>query len=670
MAMFLISAFFMIVAELRSGRIIWSLLLPKEVRVNIRRLARSELWVSLMNMSEYDNIKTGDCSTRAVSRGDTDELLSTWTEVDGSDLDLLDLPPLMIGISRKVKVISMRESDHEGEGMVTHESLQEMIKSRSKKRLPYASRNVLSNLGDERWSWNLHNHALRWPVLENVLEIPHSKVKKAIPSGHVFVNEERDNSLLTYQAQSMSQRPGASMVSHVREMFTLDFLSQDEKILDAKMEARGHYYYDCNYRVYEGIVGGNVEANLLSRNSSFSWKSFAFSEMSNEAAEELSRQGIDMSPTPDPRMWLLPAGTAMQLRYSESHIMRLQLTGSAQYTLFPPSALPSLSLFPTGHVSRWQSQVQLYDPDPLNRKAHFPLFQSWQERSESMWKFNNNNAALKVTLSPGDVLYVPPFWGVHSEAVKGISTVLDVPSLSADQLALVEAWHMRLPLQDPALYTRGDPTGADKYKGEEKSPDAAADPVEVSYLERVVAAKVYLVHILSRCPSLRQYFQSPRHFARRLYQGRYKAMYTPNSLFMKPYKTLLSEEASSSSSSHDMPAPSLSGFQCFREREGEVIAAVARLNSEYLISRAEFVASCVEDPAVPPGAKLVWMEGYAERVAAWAMAAGLDSASASKASDRHEGGLKFLLSCLDQDGFVEVEEEGGSIHLDTNTNSA
>ena len=64
------------------------------------------------------------------------------------------------------------------------------------------------------------------------------------------------------------------------------------------------------------------------------------------------------------------------------------------------------------------------------------------------------------------------------------------------------------------------------------------------------------------------------------------------------------------------------------------------------------------------------MEGYAERVAAWAMAAGLDSASASKASDRHEGGLKFLLSCLDQDGFVEVEEEGGSIHLDTNTNSA
>ena len=86
------------------------------------------------------------------------------------------------------------------------------------------------------------------------------------------------------------------------------------------------------------------------------------------------------------------------------------------------------------------------------------------------------------------------------------------------------------------------------------------------------------------------------------------------------------------------------------------------------MSRAEFIASCVEDPAVPVGAKIVWLESFAERVAAWAMSKNIDLDSVDRpfASDRHEAGLRFLLSCLHQDHFVEVEEEGDSIRIDGN----
>ena len=93
-----------------------------------------------------------------------------------------------------------------------------------------------------------------------------------------------------------------------------------------------------------------------------------------------------------------------------------------------------------------------------------------------------------------------------------------------------------------------------------------------------------------------------------------------------------------------------------------------KLDSHYLASRADFVASSVEDPAVPLGAKVTWVESYVERVAAWAMAAGSSPSSPSIASNRHEDGLKFILSCLQIDKYVEVEleEEGGAILLDTN----
>jgi hypothetical protein len=118
---------------------------------------------------------------------------------------------------------------------------------------------------------------------------------------------------------------------------------------------------------------------------------------------------VDLSVTQSPSMWLLPEGTALQLRYAESHRTRLQLVGRANYTLFPPSALPSLSLYPSGHAARWQSQVQLYDPEPSSQQSNFPQFFSWLQRSQSSWstrekvssKTADGGAVMRATLEEG-----------------------------------------------------------------------------------------------------------------------------------------------------------------------------------------------------------------------------------------------------------------------------
>ena len=106
-------------------------------------------------------------------------------------------------------------------------------------------------------------------------------------------------------------------------------------------------------------------------------------------------------------------------------------------------------------------------------------------------------------------------------------------------------------------------------------------------------------------------------------------------------------------------------FTCYtcedQDRSQELNKAVERLNSRLLTNRAAFIAACVEDASVPMAVKLLWLENYAERIASWAM--GL---SRKGNSNHYEEGLRFLLSCLDMDDFVPVEdeeEEGGAIIL-------
>lgn len=49
-----------------------------------------------------------------------------------------------------------------------------------------------------------------------------------------------------------------------------------------------------------------------------------------------------------------------------------------------------------------------------------------------------------ILLHPGEVLYIPPYWIIHSEAIT-LSFIIDVLSLSKEQDLLMPAYHMSLP---------------------------------------------------------------------------------------------------------------------------------------------------------------------------------------------------------------------------------
>lgn len=106
-----------------------------------------------------------------------------------------------------------------------------------------------------------------------------------------------------------------------------------------------------------------------------------------------------------------------------------------------------------------------------------------------------------VHLQAGEVLYIPPYWMVHSES-HSISVILDVLSVSLEQRLILPAWYTELPFDPQALHTTE---------------------------QRIVSAQVFLVHVLSRVQGV----SSVLKFANALYQSRFAALYPEDGLFMQ-----------------------------------------------------------------------------------------------------------------------------------------
>ena len=180
--------------------------------------------------------------------------------------------------------------------------------------------------------------ATKWPILEDVYALP--RINKEVDSQgqHVFLTEELASnvSLIDFQASNLDRRPSVNRVTRIRELLTVDFMAQD----GGHQASYGqNYHYSTNYRVFEGIVGGSSDANLLldkvektdehasvenSGNSSgnkLSWRSLSFDEFkAGNASARLKERGINISSgasiTP---LSLLPHAMALQLRYAEHH---------------------------------------------------------------------------------------------------------------------------------------------------------------------------------------------------------------------------------------------------------------------------------------------------------------------------------------------------------------
>ena len=105
-----------------------------------------------------------------------------------------------------------------------------------------------------------------------------------------------------------------------------------------------------------------------------------------------------------------PRGITTQSHYDEPHNMFVQLLGSKTFTLIPPCAMDGLYLYPDLHQRARKVQVPLNKISTLQELIgfSFPLFQKYilgGRSTDSVDPYLSH-----VTVRPGDILYLPPFW--------------------------------------------------------------------------------------------------------------------------------------------------------------------------------------------------------------------------------------------------------------------
>jgi len=100
-------------------------------------------------------------------------------------------------------------------------------------------------------------------------------------------------------------------------------------------------------------------------------------------------------------IWIGVTDITTPVHYDLPHNFYVQLYGRKRFLLFPPDQWKYLYLFPRIHPSTRMSQVDWLDPENI---AMFPLLTSLGPPYE-------------VLLEPGDILYIPPYWGHHVSAV-------------------------------------------------------------------------------------------------------------------------------------------------------------------------------------------------------------------------------------------------------------
>jgi hypothetical protein len=99
-------------------------------------------------------------------------------------------------------------------------------------------------------------------------------------------------------------------------------------------------------------------------------------------------------------MWIAARRTITDAHYDMMHNLLAQLQGARVVTLFPPSETPFMYPYPMRTLHWHHSQVQVDAPD-LSR---FPRF--------------SQARAVRVELTPGDILFIPRGWWHQVEATE------------------------------------------------------------------------------------------------------------------------------------------------------------------------------------------------------------------------------------------------------------
>jgi hypothetical protein len=134
----------------------------------------------------------------------------------------------------------------------------------------------------------------------------------------------------------------------------------------------------------------------------------------------------------NPMIWLSHPAVVAQTHYDTQHNFFLQVLGKKRFFIFPLDS--ELYPYPNIHVSYRQSQMHLENTTSV--LSHQNILEKFPRARELQ--------AAEVIVSPGDLLYIPPFWSHRVESLS-FSMSLSVLSPSAVEAALSEAYWSRIP---------------------------------------------------------------------------------------------------------------------------------------------------------------------------------------------------------------------------------
>ena len=361
-----------------------------------------------------------------------------------------------------------------------------------------------------------------------------------------------------------------------------------------------------------------------------------------------------------PTWWIAHPGLALRGRYSPYHTVRVQLTGRSTVTLFPPSLMNAMHVYPHLHTSFAQVQAT---PEMCNEaltdkglsEARLPFFAKLcHSRGNGKAAAGQGlvlNRVRKVRLEPGQAVYIPPFWISALEVDKGsVATGLEISSHSDAQTALMRAEMIDIPfpvrlldlnlpihmdeeyiwLQEKLLmYTKMTPEELVPFSADKKVHERDMERLQEWYdlpemkkmSIRVVACSIWLVHVLSRIDGL----PTPASLGRQLYQSRWEAISPGDSLSMQGFPNM----------GCGIHAPQAS------------VDILIPMLSRHVPTRSQHVAdqvNLVKDPHI----RLQWSMNYVELIAKFAMS---------------DPGVvpNFIEQCLDMDAKIIIEQEGPDV---------
>uniref|UniRef100_A0A6B2LAI5 JmjC domain-containing protein n=1 Tax=Arcella intermedia TaxID=1963864 RepID=A0A6B2LAI5_9EUKA len=125
----------------------------------------------------------------------------------------------------------------------------------------------------------------------------------------------------------------------------------------------------------------------------------------NHDIPDISFLSVGWRPVWETNLWMGVPPIRTPIHYDLLHNFYVQLHGNKRFILFPPTDYKYLYLYPRLHPSTRMSQVN------LRNLQNYPDFYK--------------SHPIEVVLSPGDVLYIPPYW-FHDVTAVGVNVSMSV----------------------------------------------------------------------------------------------------------------------------------------------------------------------------------------------------------------------------------------------------